>query len=38
MNFPSTLGCNWQWRLKKGQMGKTLSKKLYQLTERTNRL
>ncbi|MDK2807299.1 MAG: 4-alpha-glucanotransferase [Clostridiales bacterium] len=32
MNFPGTLGGNWEWRLKKGQFGETEQSYLAQLT------
>lgn len=32
MNFPSTLGCNWRWRLKDGQVTKELLKKIREMT------
>lgn len=38
MNYPSTVGGNWQWRLRKGQMGSTLAKKLRKLAEKTGRI
>ncbi|MGL4572592.1 MAG: 4-alpha-glucanotransferase [Clostridium sp.] len=33
MNIPSTLGGNWQWRMKKGILNKDLSKRLYDLSK-----
>lgn len=33
MNTPSTLGSNWKWRLKKEELSKELSKKLYDRTK-----
>lgn len=38
MNFPSTLGGNWRWRLRKNQMGKGLAARLYKLAEKNDRL
>ena len=32
INIPGTLGCNWKWRLEKGKLTKTLSKKIAQYT------
>ncbi len=32
MNFPSTIGTNWKWRLKKGQLTKELAKKINRIT------
>jgi 4-alpha-glucanotransferase len=32
MNFPSTIGTNWKWRLKKGQLTKKLAEKMNRLT------
>lgn len=37
MNFPSTIGGNWTWRLLSGQINSALIKKLRKLTEDTNR-
>ncbi|WP_194192357.1 4-alpha-glucanotransferase [Clostridium chrysemydis] len=39
MNIPSTLGGNWQWRMKEGSLTKELAKNLYDMTKlygRTN--
>ena len=33
INHPSTLGCNWKWRLQEGQITPELLKKIKQLTE-----
>lgn len=33
MNVPSTVGGNWQWRLKEGQLTNELSGKLYKITK-----
>ena len=33
INTPSTLGNNWKWRLKKGQLTSELSKRIYKLTK-----
>lgn len=33
MNFPSTIGGNWQWRLLKGQLDEALAKKLRALAK-----
>ena len=38
MNFPSTMGENWRWRLKKNQMGKTLAKRMLALAEKEQRI
>ncbi len=38
MNTPSTLGGNWQWRLKKGDITKELSEKIYSMTKLFGRL
>lgn len=32
MNFPSTLGCNWRWRLKEGQVTKKLLRQIREMT------
>ncbi len=32
-NHPSTLGKNWKWRLKKGQLNKRICRKLKHITE-----
>lgn len=37
MNTPSTLGNNWTWRLKKGQITRQLAKRIRTLTELYNR-
>lgn len=33
MNIPSTVGGNWQWRVKKRNLTKTLANKIYKLTK-----
>jgi 4-alpha-glucanotransferase len=33
MNRPSTLGCNWQWRMTKEALTPELAKEIYELTE-----
>lgn len=33
INQPSTLGKNWKWRLKKGQLTRELAQKIYELTK-----
>ncbi len=38
MNTPSTLGCNWVWRLKEEEMTPELAEKLYELTKIYGRL
>lgn len=38
MNFPSTLGGNWEWRLSGGELTDQLADKLYRLTALYNRL
>jgi len=38
INTPSTLGGNWEWRLKKGALTKELAKKIYTLTKTYGRL
>ena len=38
MNKPSTVGMNWKWRLKKGELTKELQKKLYDMVRRYGRL
>lgn len=38
MNFPSSTAGNWQWRLRKKQMGKGLASKLRKLAEKTDRI
>lgn len=38
MNFPSTMGMNWQWRLRKNQMGKGLAARMKKLAEKENRI
>ena len=32
INIPSTLGCNWKWRLKDGQFTEELAKEIYDMT------
>ena len=38
INFPSTLGDNWTWRLNMGLLTQTLSEKIYNLTRISARL
>lgn len=38
INHPSTLGCNWRWRLIKGQVTPQLLKQIRELTEISARL
>ena len=38
MNTPSTLGGNWQWRMKKGALTDEILKKIYALTKVTGRV
>lgn len=38
MNHPSTLGCNWKWRLEEGQLTAELSEKIRNLTRRSFRM
>lgn len=38
MNIPSTLGGNWEWRIKSGQLTNELAKKIYDLTKLYGRL
>ncbi|ADZ85518.1 4-alpha-glucanotransferase [Cellulosilyticum lentocellum] len=38
MNLPSTLGGNWQWRIKDGALTKELAKRIYDLTKMYGRL
>lgn len=38
INTPSTLGGNWEWRLKKGALTKELAEKIYTLTKNYGRL
>ncbi|MDD6057639.1 MAG: 4-alpha-glucanotransferase, partial [Clostridiales bacterium] len=38
MNTPSTLGGNWEWRIRKGQQKKKLAKRLYAYTKMYGRL
>ena len=33
INIPSTLGNNWVWRLKKGQITEALTKEIYRMTK-----
>ncbi|KXG78101.1 4-alpha-glucanotransferase [Thermotalea metallivorans] len=33
MNIPSTIGGNWQWRMKKEDLTKTLAEKIFQITK-----
>ena len=37
MNQPSTVGINWKWRLKRGQLTKKLQKRVYEITKRYDR-
>ena len=37
MNQPSTVGINWKWRLKRGQLTKKLQKRIYETTKRYGR-
>lgn len=38
MNKPSTLGINWRWRLKKGELGKALKEEILAMTKRYGRM
>lgn len=38
INLPSTLGGNWQWRIKEEQLSKNLAKRIYELTKRYGRI
>ena len=38
MNIPSTLGGNWEWRIRSGQLTNELAKKIYDLTKLYGRL
>ena len=38
INFPSTLGNNWKWRMKPGMISDELNKKIYALTKLSARL
>lgn len=38
MNFPSTVGGNWQWRLKEGQLTKSLARRLKGLVRASGRM
>ena len=38
MNIPSTLGGNWEWRIRSGQLTNDLAKKIYDLTKLYGRL
>lgn len=38
MNIPSTIGGNWEWRMKEGQLTKLLSEKIYDITKLYGRL
>ena len=38
MNHPSTLGCNWRWRLKDGEITPDLLEKIQKLTKRSFRM
>ena len=33
MNLPSTIGCNWRWRMKSGEFGSKQAEKLYKLAD-----
>ena len=37
MNFPSTLGDNWKWRMKKGEFDDKACEKLRKLADTYNR-
>ena len=37
INFPSTLGINWKWRLKKGELTTSLAKEILDMTKRYGR-
>ena len=38
MNTPSTLGCNWHWRMKEGDFSEELCEKIYRTTKLYGRL
>ena len=38
INAPSTLGDNWKWRMKKGQLNETIIQKIYKMTKLYGRL
>lgn len=38
INTPSTLGCNWKWRLKKGQCSKDLALKMKKMSKLYGRI
>ena len=38
INLPSTLGGNWQWRVKEDQLSNELAEKIYELTKRYGRV
>ena len=38
INFPSSMGTNWQWRMKKSDLTVTLAKEIKTLTQRYGRL
>lgn len=38
MNIPSTIGCNWDWRMKPEQLTPELTKKIYKMTKLYGRL
>ena len=38
INEPSTLGDNWKWRMKKGQLNETIIQKIYKMTKLYGRL
>lgn len=38
INRPSTIGCNWRWRVKKDQLDEELSAKIYRMTKLYGRL
>ena len=38
INEPSTLGDNWKWRMKKGQLNEKIIEKIYKMTKLYGRL
>lgn len=38
INIPSTLGGNWEWRMKRGALTEELSKRMYEYAEIYGRL
>lgn len=38
INIPSTLGCNWKWRITKAQLSEALSNKILNMTKRFGRI